>query len=258
MNMNRSSQQQAMVLRLSPFGEGHVMVDLLTPEEGVLPAMAYGLRSPRSSLRGKVVPFARGTVWLYRDPRRERAKITDFAVERYALTLQEDLTAFYHANLWAEVVWRTHASGDTGGEVYALLDQGLDLLAHPVDRLTREARSRQVGLGLLWRYLAILGVQPDLDVCVASEQPFAPGESRYYHRADGGLVGEAWAGPLMPRVSSGGVAFLRAAQDRGLAIVTARQLEEETIAEVRSFVLAAVQDAADRPLNTVAVAGGLL
>ena len=51
MNVNRSSQQLAIVLRISPFGESHALVDLLTPEEGLLPAVAYGLRSRRSSLR---------------------------------------------------------------------------------------------------------------------------------------------------------------------------------------------------------------
>jgi recombinational DNA repair protein (RecF pathway) len=101
MNVNRSSQLSALVLRITPFGESHAMVDLLTPEEGLLPAVAYGIRSRRSSLRGKVVPFARGTAWLYRDPRQDRSKITDFDVDRYALDLSSDLTSFYHANLWA-------------------------------------------------------------------------------------------------------------------------------------------------------------
>ncbi|MCG8479854.1 MAG: recombination protein O N-terminal domain-containing protein, partial [Spirochaetales bacterium] len=115
--MNRSSQQSAIVLAIRSFGESHAMVDLLTMGEGLVPAVAYGLRSRRSSLRGKVVPFARGVAWLYRDPRQERSKITDFEVERYAVELQHDLSAYYHASLWAEVVWRTHAAGGrrTGG-----------------------------------------------------------------------------------------------------------------------------------------------
>tara|TARA_B100000614_G_scaffold174784_1_gene156087 strand:- start:364 stop:1134 length:771 start_codon:yes stop_codon:yes gene_type:complete len=256
MNVNRSSQQLAIVLRISPFGESHALVDLLTPEEGLLPAVAYGLRSRRSSLRGTVVPFARGEAWLYRDPRQERSKITDFAVERYALDLQHDLTAFYHASLWAELIWRTHASGDAGAAVYDLLCQGLDLLQRPGEY--GGPLVRQVGLGVLWRYLAILGVQPDLDTCVAAERPFQQGETRYYQPGGDGLVSGEWAGPATLPLPARGAAFLRAAEERGLAILTARALDEDTLARTRSVVLAAVQDAAERPLNTVAVAGGLL
>jgi DNA repair protein RecO (recombination protein O) len=256
MNVNRSSQHSALVLRISPFGESHAMVDLLTPDEGILPAVAYGIRSRRSSLRGKVVAFARGMVWLYRDPRQERSKITDFDVERYALDLSDDLTSFYHANLWAELVWRTLASGDAGRAAYDLLLEGLDLLERPGP--DRAALGRQVGLGVLWRYLAILGLQPELDWCVLSERPFRDGESRYYQPGDGGLVAREWAGPRTLLLSPGAVAFLRAATDRELPILTARILEAETLAQVRAVVLAAIQDAAESPLNTLSVAGGML
>ncbi|MEX2445382.1 MAG: DNA repair protein RecO [Alkalispirochaeta sp.] len=254
--MNRSSQHSALVLRLSPFGESHAMVDLLIPEEGIVPAVAYGLRSRRSSLRGKVVPFARGRVWLYRDPRQDRSKITDFDVERYALELQNNLTAFYHANLWAELIWRTHASGDAGAAAYELLSEGLDLIQQSGPE--PEARARQIGLGVLWRYLSILGVQPELDYCVASERPFQPRESRYYQPGDGGLVTADWAGPATLHLTAEGAAFLRAADERGLSILTARLLDPAVVGQVRAVVLAAIQDAVDSQLNTVHVAGGLL
>ncbi|MFW5693760.1 MAG: DNA repair protein RecO [Alkalispirochaeta sp.] len=256
MNVNRSSQHVALVLRLSPFGESHAMVDLLVPEEGVVPAVAYGLRSRRSSLRGKIVPFARGQVWLYRDPRQDRSKITDFDVERYALELQNNLTAFYHANLWAELIWRTHAAGDAGTAAFELLSEGLDLIQQPGP--AADARARQIGLGVLWRYLSILGVQPELDYCVASERPFQPRESRYYQPGDGGLVTAEWAGPATLQLPPQGAAFLRAANERGLAILTARILEPEIVSRVRAVVLAAIQDAVEAELNTVRVAGGLL
>ena len=263
MNVNRSSQQEALVLRVRPFGESHASVDLLGAEDGLIPAVAYGLRSRRSSLRGKVVPFARGEAWLYRDPRQERSKINDFAVDRYALDLQHDLTAYYHASLWAELAWRSHASGDTGAAAFQLLAEGLDLLQGiglPERALTvsPEARARQVGLGVLWRYLALLGMQPDLDYCVVSERAFRSQEVRFYHSAEGGLVASEWSGPGMPQLPLRGVAFLRAAEERELAILTARALDQETLLGVRSVVLAAVQAAAEGVLNTLDVAGGFL
>lgn len=259
MNVNRSSQHQAIVLRLRSFGESHAMVDLLSREEGLVPAVAWGLKSRRSTLRGKVVPFAQGTVWLYRDPRQERAKITDIEVQRYATELQHDLTSYYHASLWAEVIWRTWASADAEGEVWAIFSRGLTLLdAADVDPALRAARARQLGLGLLWRYLALMGLQPDLDRCAASERRLRPDEPRFYQGGAGGLVAAEWASPVALALPPRGVAFLRAAVEREPEILTARMLDPETLGAVRAVVLAAVQDAAEQPLNTLAVAGGML
>lgn len=218
MNVDRSSQHSAIVIRVSPFGEHHAMVDLLTPGQGLLPSVAYGLRGRRSSLRGKVVPFARGTAWLYRDPRQERSKITDFDVERYALNLSANLDAYYEASLWAEVIWRSHASGDGGDEVFALFGTALDLL----DDAPGDASV--LGSVVLWRYLEIMGLQPD-EADIPDTDPRAV---RYLNHVSRGTL-------EIPRLN----------------------LSERFLQYVRRFVVAGIQDALGVPLNTLKVSGGL-
>lgn len=195
------------------------MVDLLTPESGLLPAVAYGIRGRRSSLRGKVIPFARGTAWLYRDPRQERSKITDFDVARYSLNVVNDLDAYYEASLWAEVVWRSHASGDHGDEVFRLIDEALTLLD------SDPTTAGVLGTVVLWRYLSIMGVQPE------------PGD-----------IDELYGGV---------VRFLTAAQQRPTSEILAVGLPEASRLQARRVVIAAIQDAIDVPLKTLAVSGRL-
>lgn len=219
MNVNRSSQLSAIVIRISPFGEHHGMVDLLTDSAGLTPTVAYGLRSKRSSLRGKIVPFARGTAWLYRDPRQERGKITDFAVDRYALNIAGNLDAYYEASLWAEVVWRSHGSGEFGGEVFNLLATALELLDdHPEE-------SSLLGTVVLWRYLAVMGLQPD------------PAAAR--------------------GIDGGGIRFLTESARRPLSEMRMIGLSDESRGRLRRFVVAAIQDAVEAPLNTLKVSAGL-
>jgi DNA repair protein RecO (recombination protein O) len=268
MNVNRSSQLSAIILRIGAFGETHAFVDLLTPSDGLVPAVAYGLRSQRSALKGRIVPFARGTAWLYRDPRQDRSKITDFDVAHYALSLQHNLAAFYHASLWAEVVWRTHASGDAGEEVYPLIAGGLDVIESAIGstgatRRAEDAAVRSIGFAVLWRYLDILGTRPDLDHCIASEEPIGPRDVRYYRRGDGGVVSSEWAGPAMIPVDGVAADILNALDLRTLAhLRDAAYANPEdalrAIERVRPFVLSAVQDSVETPLNTIAVGGGLL
>ena len=260
--MNRNSQHSAIILRIAPFGETHGSVELLTPDHGLVRAIAYGLRARRGTLRGKVVPFALGTLYLYTDPRRDDAKIVDFDVHRYAVALPQDLTAWYHAGLWAEVIWRTRASGDAGAEVYDLLLQGLDLLEAIADAaVSPEQRRHQVQLVsslVLWRYLAILGLRPSLEECGIGDTRFAAEESRFYDRREGVLVGSEWADSAMVHVPSGTARLLAAAEPMTLPQAAALPVTAATLAATKTFVIAAIQDAVEVPLNTLRVASGLL
>lgn len=260
--MDRNSQHSAIILRIAPFGETHGSVELLTPERGLVRAIAYGLRARRGSLRGKVVPFAQGTLYLYTDPRRDDSKIVDFDVHRYASALPQDLTAWYHAVLWVEVIWRTRASGDTGAEVYELLLQGLDLLETAVDApMTLEERRHQVQLIsslVLWRYLDILGLRPNLEECGVGDTRFAAEEVRFYDRREGVLVGSEWADSAMVHVPSGTARLLTAAEPMTLQRAARLPVTATTLAATRTFVVAAIQDAVEVPLNTLRVASGLL
>jgi DNA repair protein RecO (recombination protein O) len=239
-----------------PVGEIHASADILTSEQGMMRVMAYGARSRGGSLRGRVVPFARGTIFLYTEPRRETSKVTDFDVSRYSPVMQQDLVAYYHGSLWAEVVWRTHASGDIGSAVYDLLYRGLDLLEEDISGTGQERRSRVQLLSaiLLWRYLALLGLQPDMNACGATDRPLAVAEDRFYNRREGMVVGAEWADAGMVGVPRGTARLLNATREMELARVVELPVTPETLAATRVFVLSAIQDAVEVPLNTLRVA----
>jgi DNA repair protein RecO len=261
MNVNRSSQLSAIVIRISPFGENHATVELLVPEQGLLPAVAYGLRGRRSSLRGKVVPFARGTAWLYTDPRQDRSKITDFDVDRYALNISSDLDAYYEASLWAEVVWRSHASGSEDDGVYRLVDDGLGILEE------YPRRSDDIGMVVLWRYLDLMGLQPDLEYCARSERMFAAEEPRYYDDAEGVMISAEWSSSQMGHLDGDAAEFLTAVARRELSddmpllqILSDNppsRLPVSSRQRARRFVITAIQNALSVPLNTLKVKGSL-
>ena len=258
MNVNRSSQHLALVLRTAPFGESNAFVDLLTPDEGVVPAVAYGVRSQRSSLRGKVVPYAQGTVWLYRDRRKRHRKIVDFDVVRYALTIPENVALFYHVSVWMELVSKTHPEGEEGTETFTLLTEGLELIERQPPAIAREAYIRQVGYAVVWRYLQAMGIQPDLLHCGIEERPFRRDESVYYDERENQLVGQEWSTPTMVPLPPSARAFLHAVTTYPLSIAGARALSESERAAVRAFVYTVVRVSIDLPINALSVARSAL
>ncbi|POR01799.1 hypothetical protein AU468_07540 [Alkalispirochaeta sphaeroplastigenens] len=275
-------------MRIAPVGESHGAVDFLSPREGLLRGMAYGLRSRKSSLRGRVLPFARGTIYLYRDPRRDTAKITDFDGSFYP-SFQEDLTAYSHGSLWAEVVWKTFASGGEGQEVFDLLARGYALLEKGVRH--RELPTREIPAGrpgpakssgagtpaeataspraavqllsmlLLWRYLTCLGVRPPLEICAASDQAIAPGEDRFYDRLEGTILCRERVQPGQTNVlplPSGTARLLMASEQVSLERASQFPVTARTLDATRRFVTAAVQDTLQYPLKTLQAAASLL
>ena len=244
--MNRSSQHEAVVLRHKPFGESHALVDLLSPQLGLYQAVAYGVRSRRGSLRGKVVPFARGRAFLYRNPRQERYKLSDFDPHAYLHAAHTDLGVYYHASLWAEVVVRTYASGDRSEAAYALLCDGYTTLAELVrtDAVTLVACSAVV----LWRYLDLLGLRPTIPPDSAAGGYYVPDESEIVASA-GGHVGAI-------ALTAEALRFLRSTESGSVAEVIATAPDRPALAGVRRVVLNALQAAIGAPLHTPRVGRG--
>ncbi|MFW6329159.1 MAG: DNA repair protein RecO, partial [Alkalispirochaetaceae bacterium] len=112
--MSRNSSEEVIILRVKPVGEIHASVRMLGRSSGLLDAMAYGARSRKGSLRGRVVPFASGRCYLYTDPTKGSSKIVDLAVETYYPELRENIRKFYIATLWAEIVLASYAAGSEG------------------------------------------------------------------------------------------------------------------------------------------------
>ena len=308
--MERSRQHEALVLKLTPFGESHATAHLLTAEGTMLRAAVYGVRSARGSLRGKVEPFARGTAYLYYNPPKDAYKVLDFDVIDYHLGVRADLGAMYAANLFAEIVLTSYASGDEPA-VFALIAEaftaadrlgagavqpgapprehgagnkpgagndpgagnkpgagndpgaenrpgaGTDRAAAPAHASTgADSGTPRAGLGglvvqVVWRYLALMGVQPDPTWCAHGERNFREDEVRYYSRGEGHFVAREWAHETMPVVSPEAAAFLTVGATRTLLEASTLPLCREALGAARTFVLTAVQDQLHVPLKTI-------
>lgn len=179
--MNRSVITRALVLTIKPLGENNSSVTLLTENNQIIYATLYG--GPKSKLRSLVSQYNSGKIWLYDNLEKNQIKISDFEVNNYHTSFGQNLFKIYAASLAVELVLKTKAAGgndDCFKFVCGFLD-GMDLC--------NEEQSRLGLIRFLWRFIILLGVQPNVDECEQCGKKlirpkFAMDELSYYNSID--------------------------------------------------------------------------
>lgn len=165
--MPKSVVTLATVISLKPSGKNNSSVTFLTQEEGILYATLYG--GPKSKLKSLVSPWNTGKAYFsFSD--KSGYKISDFDVKTYRLSFRENILKFWSASLAAELAIKTKCTGNSK-KCWALTNGFLDGL-----ELCKTDEQCVFGLiRFLWRYLALLGVQPETKRCAKCGEAFTNG-----------------------------------------------------------------------------------
>lgn len=169
--MAKSITTQATVISLRPQGEANSSVCLFTESLGTVHATLYGGR--KSRLRSLVSPWNTGTAYLSKDSRTGFLKVSDFDVKKYRLSFRESLVKFYASSLAAEIALKTRCAGNSE-LCWPLVDGFLDGL----DLCTNDEQCRTGLVRFLWRFLELLGVQPESRNCARCGLDFLGGKKR--------------------------------------------------------------------------------
>ncbi len=274
--MNRSSSAEALILSIRPAGEGHREAQLITPENGLFRAFVYG--GSRSKLKSLVSPYHSGRIWLYTDTVRQTVKITDFDVVSFRPSIRENLYKTWAAALCAELVTKTWG-GEKGqfAGTFTLVRGFLDGLGR-----CDETDGRIGLLPFLWRYLSLLGLSPDPEMCVRCAETFpvstqrnsagipaetAPGHTRtratvqlYYSPYEGAFVCPSCArheDRQFP-VSADARGYLCAVATMTPAEARRIPLSPETAAGVKNLLFLLVRKACGSKLKTLESGSGIL
>lgn len=154
---NRSWSSEALVLSVKDFGEGHRNAVLLLPEVNnlckIIDAAVFG--GPKSKLRGLIVPYHRGQIWLYSNPLKNSNKITDFKVSDYRMGLRENLTRIWCASFAAELALKL--KGNIDWYVLNFFLTGISI--------SSEKECKTALLRFLWRTINFSGIAPETETC---------------------------------------------------------------------------------------------
>ncbi len=234
--MNRNWSTTAQILSVKQSGEDNRSVTMLTKDKGIIQAFLYG--GPKSRLRSLVSPYHFGTIWLYTDEVRHSTKITDFEVLSYRSEIRESLFKTCAAGLCAELAVKTHCGTDFP-ETWLYISSFLDGLCMVPDHEARAALLR-----FLWRFLFLLGFQPDPchcercgeDVCSVSSGAkiyYSLSDSAFYC-CDCSMQYSENPGFLLGKES---VSYLKAITTEKPGFVRAIKISNEAIMELQDFLL---------------------
>ncbi len=261
--MNRSSCTQALVLNLKPLGENNSSVTLLTPEHGILYATLYG--GPKSKMRSLVAQWNSGNIWLYENPEKNQLKINDFDVKNYHTSFGQNLFKMYAASLAAEIAIKTRCAGSN--------EQCFNLVCGFLDgmELSNEEQCRLGLLRFLWRYLELLGIQPEAHSCSECgksflESEFAPNCISYYNSLDNSFIcSECYEGfshpegsSLLMPIQTSAVQYLAAISLLKPSEVRKLQVSKDGYEQMRQIVFFLIQNCIDQKLNSIETGMGIL
>jgi len=165
--MERNITVTAVVLRSRRWGDLNRRLTLITPELGVIEALAYGAR--KGKLAGRIEVFLHGRFYLYHNPVRGDYSIVDVEPLDMADHIRGDLGCMYAASFMSELVMKM--DGGDFSAMYALLSETLRLL----DEGGKEVLDRLI-IQFIWQMIGISGLAPDLLVCPICDRIYTEDE----------------------------------------------------------------------------------
>ncbi len=258
--MNRSTNSPAIVLNLKPLGENNSQVTLLTPDAGIVYATLYG--GPKSKLRSLVSQWNSGNVWLYEVPEKNQIKISDFEVKNYHSTFSENLFKMYAASLAAELAIKTRCGG-SNEEAFTLVCGFFDGM-----ELCNEEQSRVGLLRFLWRYIELLGIQPETHICASCgksflDTQFAPDDVSYYNSISNSFIcsdcqSQDYSKNLYMELKGSAVQYLSAVTFLKPAEVRKLQIDKEAYDQLKQLIFFLIESNIEQKLNTIEIGVGIL
>ena len=260
--MNRSTSTSAIVLSLRPLGENNSSVTLLTSNNGIVYAVLYG--GPKSRLRSLVSQWNSGKVWLYENPEKNQIKISDFEVVNYHPSFSQNLFKSYAASLAAEIAIKTRCAG-SASQCHRLVSGFLDGM-----ELCDEEQSRLGLLRFLWRYLELLGIQPNSHACCNCgktflDTRFAPNAVSYYNGMENSFIcpdcvesgGSSQSGNMI-NVHFSAVQYLSALTVLSPSEARKLSIDQEVYGQIRQLVFFLIENSIDQKLNSIETGMGIL
>lgn len=155
--MKEQFSSNAIVIGMDPISENNQLVYFLTENDGLLRATLYGGR--KSHLKNYILQWNSG-ILTYTKSKKDFLTVIDFDVNNFHNSITDNITKLRLATACQEIVINTKsiATGEDYWKWVIGFINGLDLCTTKYGCVTAFLR-------FVWRYLYLMGMQPDITTC---------------------------------------------------------------------------------------------
>jgi DNA repair protein RecO (recombination protein O) len=150
-------KDEGVVLRTIKLGEADRIVTLYTRDNGKVRAVAKGIRKTKSRFGGRLEPYTRVALMMYRG--RELDTITSVDILETNKDVRRDFDRLAGAAALAELVDKITPDREKAYPIYSLLVGGLSALS--------DGKGPSVVPGFMIKLLSLAGYHPQLTICVS-------------------------------------------------------------------------------------------
>ena len=242
--MDRNYCTEAVVLKTGRLGDFHKTVTMLSPDAGIIDAVAHGAYKGRSKISSLTDPFCVSEFNLYHNPSRQQWKITGCESRRLNSGIKESLNAVSNASFWTELVLKTHASGADYSTVYRMLTSALSALDG------NSLAGAVLSIHFVYRFLMLSGFISDYVSCGRCGRGTGSAEV-YFSFTEGCFVCSRCSSEALPGFRRAELDYLDAAMNIELEEAVKKRLELETEIELRNKLVTVLRSVINVPLNTL-------
>lgn len=238
-----SFRTEGIVLRTHKLGEADRILEILTPEHGIIRAVAKGVRRPSSRFGSVVEPFMHSTLQIAQGRKDLHTLSQAQLITPYATWLAVDYERFSLAAAMAETVERITAVDEAGARAQFRLFHGA------LAALSRRRHAPSLILSsFLLRTLSAAGWAPSFTVCARCG---APGPHLSLNIAVGGVVCDDCRPPGSSRPAPETIGLLAALQTGDWGVADAAS--DQSVREAAGIVSAYLQFHVERRLVSLTV-----
>lgn len=239
----RSYRVSAVVLRHSDWGEADRLVTVYTPEQGLVRALAKGVRKITSRKGGHLQPFTHVSLQLSRG--RDLPVVAQVETINAFLPLHDDLVRMGYASYVVELLLRFSYEDEHGNPAL------FKLLIDTLDRIEKQSDPWLAIRFYEMRLLDAVGFRPQLFQCVNCEQEILPQNQFFSVAAGGALCPRCGMGlPNLSKISLEALKYLRHFQRSNYLDASRASPSLEVKKEVETLMLAYFTHLLERELNT--------
>jgi len=225
-------------------GDFHKTVIILSPEKGILNAVAHGAYKGKSRISSITDPFCVSNFELYHNPVKELWKISNCESIDLNSNIREHLNAVYNASFWSELILKSHASGADYQWSYSILTSALSSLnACPDDGM-------MITMHFLYRFLIGSGFISDFSSCGHCGRE-REDSAVYFSPVEGCFLCRSCASSGLPAIDGNSASYLEASLSVHLEEAVEKRLDLRLVKEIRNLLLAIIKSILEVPLNTL-------